>query len=286
MNIKDCISHYSKILDSINNDYKISFLEVNSIFMYVLNMSKTQLISNSYRILTEEEKLSIENLINRRLKYEPLAYLINRKEFYGYDFYVDENVLIPRNETEELIDLVKDYIDSKNNKNNISVIDIGSGSGNISITLKKLFRSVDITALDISIDAINVLKKNVDFLLDKSINIINADALTYNPNNKFDIVVSNAPYVPLRDKEYLQKDLEYEPEIALYSGYDGLNFYKSFLYKVNNYIKKSGAFFFEIGYDQGDLLLEIANDIGIKNVSVKKDLSGRDRFLICDYFDY
>ncbi len=285
MNIKDCISHYSKILDSINNDYKISFLEVNSIFMYVLNMSKTQLISNSYRILTEEEKLSIENLINRRLKYEPLAYLINRKEFYGYDFYVDENVLIPRPETEELIDLVRDYIGTKNTEN-ISVIDIGSGSGNISITLKKLFRSVDITALDISIDAINVLKKNVDFLLDKSINIINADALTYNPNNKFDIVVSNAPYVPLRDKEYLQKDLEYEPEIALYSGYDGLNFYKSFLYKVNNYIKKSGAFFFEIGYDQGDLLLEIANDIGIKNVSVKKDLSGRDRFLICDYFDY
>lgn len=285
MNIKDCISHYSKILDSINNDYKISFLEVNSIFMYVLNMSKTQLISNSYRILTEEEKLSIENLINRRLKYEPLAYLINRKEFYGYDFYVDENVLIPRPETEELIDLVRDYIGTKNTEN-ISVIDIGSGSGNISITLKKLFRSVDITALDISIDAINVLKKNVDFLLDKSINIINADALTYNPNNKFDIVVSNAPYVPLRDKEYLQKDLEYEPEIALYSGYDGLNFYKSFLYKVNNYIKKSGAFFFEIGYDQGDLLLEIANDICIKNVSVKKDLSGRDRFLICDYFDY
>ena len=285
MNIKDCISHYSKILDSINNDYKISFLEVNSIFMYVLNMSKTQLISNSYRILTEEEKLSIENLINRRLKYEPLAYLINRKEFYGYDFYVDENVLIPRPETEELIDLVRDYIGTKNTEN-ISVIDIGSGSGNISITLKKLFRSVDITALDISIDAINVLKKNVDFLLDKSINIINADALIYNPYNKFDIVVSNAPYVPLRDKEYLQKDLEYEPEIALYSGYDGLNFYKSFLYKVNNYIKKSGAFFFEIGYDQGDLLLEIANDIGIKNVSVKKDLSGRDRFLICDYFDY
>ena len=211
--------------------------------------------------------------------------MINRKEFYGYDFYVDENVLIPRPETEELIDLVRDYIGTKNTEN-ISVIDIGSGSGNISITLKKLFRSIDITALDISIDAINVLKKNVDFLLDKSINIINADALIYNPYNKFDIVVSNAPYVPLRDKEYLQKDLEYEPEIALYSGYDGLNFYKSFLYKVNNYIKKSGAFFFEIGYDQGDLLLEIANDIGIKNVSVKKDLSGRDRFLICDYFDY
>lgn len=285
MNIKDCISNYSKILDSINNDYKISFLEVNSIFMYILNMSKTQLISNSYRILTEEEKLSIENLINRRLKYEPLAYLINRKEFYGYDFYVDENVLIPRPETEELIDLVRDYIGTKNTEN-ISVIDIGSGSGNISITLKKLFRSINITALDISIDAINVLKKNVDFLLDNSINIINADALTYNPNNKFDIVVSNAPYVPLRDKEYLQKDLEYEPEIALYSGYEGINFYKSFLYKVNNYIKKSGSFFFEIGYDQGNLLLEIANDIGIKNVSVKKDLSGRDRFLICDYFDY
>ena len=285
MTIQNSIIHYSKILEEINNDYKISFIEVHSILMYVLNISKTQLISNSNNELSEEEIINIDSLINRRLKNEPLAYLLNKKEFYGYDFYVDENVLIPRSETEELVDLVKDYIDT-NNLENCSIIDIGSGSGNISITLKKLFRDINITALDISSNAIEVLKKNIDSLLDKNINIVNEDALKYIPQTKFDIVVSNAPYVALRDKDTLQKDLDYEPNIALYSGYDGLDFYKSFLSKLEFYLKESAAFFFEIGYDQGDILLDITNSIGIKNVYIKKDLSGKDRFLVCESFKY
>ena len=204
--------------------------------------------------------------------------------FAGFDFYVDANVLIPRPETEELIDLVLDYA---KDKDNISICDIGSGSGNIPVTLKKLFleknKNIDITAIEISEGAFQVINKNALNILgnEKIINIINADALSFIPENKFDIIVSNAPYVPLRDKDSLQKDLEFEPQNALYSGYDGLDFYKSFLSIIEKYLKDNGAFFFEIGYDQGEALINICNSLDIKNVSVKKDLSGKDRFLVC-----
>lgn len=287
MNINQAIINYAKKLDNINNDYKVSYIEAQTIIMHTLNISKVKLISDGLKELTEANINQIETFINRRLNYEPLSYIINKKEFYGFDFYVDSNVLIPRPETEEIIDLVLDYT---KDKDNISICDIGSGSGNIPITLKKLFleqnKNIDITALEISSSAVEIIKKNTLNILGSidSINIINADALDFLPENKFDIIVSNAPYVPLRDRDSLQRDLEFEPQNALYSGYDGLDFYRSFLSIINRYLKDNGAFFFEIGYDQGEALINICNGINIKNAAVEKDLSGKDRFLVC--FNY
>ena len=284
MNINQAIINYAKQLEKINDDYKVSYIEAQTIIMHALCISKIKLISEGLRELTDSDINKIESFINRRLNYEPLSYIINKKEFYGFDFYVDGNVLIPRPETEELIDLVLDYA---KDKDNISICDIGSGSGNIPVTLKKLFleknKNIDITAIEISEGAFQVINKNALNILgnEKIINIINADALSFIPENKFDIIVSNAPYVPLRDKDSLQKDLEFEPQNALYSGYDGLDFYKSFLSIIEKYLKDNGAFFFEIGYDQGEALINICNSLDIKNVSVKKDLSGKDRFLVC-----
>ena len=145
-------------------------------------------------------------------------------------------------------------------------------------------KNIDITAIEISEGAFQVIKKNALNILgdEKLINIVNTDALTFIPENKYDVIVSNAPYVPLRDKDSLQKDLELEPQNALYSGYDGLDFYKAFLSLIKKYLKDNGAFFFEIGYDQGEALINICNSLNIKNVLVKKDLNGKDRFLVCD----
>ena len=284
MNINQAIINYAKKLDNINNDYKVSYIEAQTIIMHTLNISKVKLISEGLKELTEANINQIETFINRRLNYEPLSYIINKKEFYGFDFYVDSNVLIPRPETEEIIDLVLDYT---KDKDNISICDIGSGSGNIPITLKKLFleqnKNIDITALEISSSAVEVIKKNALNILGSidSINIINADALDFLTEKKFDIIVSNAPYVPLRDRDSLQMDLEFEPQNALYSGYDGLDFYRNFLSIINRYLKDNGAFFFEIGYDQGEALINICNGIDIKNAAVEKDLSNKDRFLVC-----
>ena len=289
MNINQALNYYSKKLIEITKDYKISYIETQILIMYSLNLDKTKLISEGLRELNENEINNIESLIKRRLNFEPIAYIINKKEFYGFDFYVDNGVLIPRAETEEIIDLIKEYI-NKNyiDKNNISICDIGAGSGNIAITLKKLFENANITVIEISEKAIEVIKKNGENILkDKSsINIINADALSFIPKNKFNIIVSNPPYVALKDKENLQKDLSFEPKNALYSGNDGLNFYRNFLSTIDKYLKSNGAFFFEIGFNQGKELINICESFNIKNAEIKKDLSGKDRFLVCYDFIY
>ena len=285
MNINQALNYYSKKLIEITKDYKIAYIETQILISHSLNLSKTKLISNALIELNENEINKIETLINRRLNFEPIAYITNKKEFYGVDFYVNNSVLIPRVETEEIIDLIKEYINKKIDKKNkkFSVCDIGAGCGNIAITLKKLFENADITAIEINEKAMQVIKKNCENILQNknSINIINADALSFTPKNKFDIVVSNPPYVALKDKDNLQRDLYFEPENALYSGYDGMDFYRNFFNIIDRYLKYNGAFFFEIGFNQGKELINICESFNIKNVEIKKDLSGKDRFLIC-----
>ena len=285
MNINQALNYYSKKLIEITKDYKIAYIETQILISHSLNLSKTKLISNALIELNENEINKIETLINRRLNFEPIAYITNKKEFYGIDFYVNNSVLIPRVETEEIIDLIKEYINKKIDKKNkkISVCDIGAGCGNIAITLKKLFENADITAIEISEKAMQVIKKNCENILQNknSINIINADALSFTHKNKFDIIVSNPPYVALKDKDNLQRDLNFEPENALYSGYDGMDFYRNFFNIIDRYLKYNGAFFFEIGFNQGKELINICESFNIKNVEIKKDLSGKDRFLIC-----
>lgn len=285
MNINQALNYYSKKIIEITKDYKIAYIETQILISYSLNLSKTKLISNALIELNENEINKIETLINRRLNFEPIAYITNKKEFYGIDFYVNNSVLIPRVETEEIIDLIKEYINKEIDKKNkkFSICDIGAGCGNISITLKKLFENADITAIEISEKAMQVIKKNCDNILQNknSINIINADALSFIVKNKFDIIVSNPPYVALKDKDNLQRDLYFEPENALYSGYDGMDFYRNFFNIIDRYLKYNGAFFFEIGFNQGRELINICESFNIKNVEIKKDLSGKDRFLIC-----
>ena len=284
MNINQALNYYSKKLIKITKDYKIAYIETQILISHSLNLSETKLISNALIELNENEINKIETLINRRLNFEPVAYITNKKEFYGIDFYVNNSVLIPRVETEEIIDLIKEYINKEIDKNKkFSICDIGAGCGNISITLKKLFENADITAIEISEKAMQVIKKNCENILQNknSINIINADALSFTPKNKFDIIVSNPPYVALKDKDNLQRDLYFEPENALYSGYDGMDFYRNFFNIIDRYSKYRGAFFFEIGFNQGKELINICESFNIKNVEIKKDLSGKDRFLIC-----
>ena len=285
MNINQALNYYSKKLIEITKNYKIAYIETQILISHSLNLSKTKLISNALIELNENEINKIETLINRRLNFEPIAYITNKKEFYGIDFYVNNSVLIPRVETEEIIDLIKDYLNKKIDKKNkkISICDIGAGCGNIAITLKKLFENADINAIEISEKAMQVIKKNCENILQNknSINIINTDALSFTPKNKFDIIVSNPPYVALKDKDNLQRDLNFEPENALYSGYDGMDFYRNFFNIIDRYLKYNGAFFFEIGFNQGKELINICESFNIKNAEIKKDLSGKDRFLIC-----
>lgn len=209
---------------------------------------------------------------------EPVQYIVGNVDFYGNIIDVNKNVLIPRFETEELVEKTIDRIKNKFNKK-INILDLCTGSGCIAITLKKEVIS-DVTASDISKEALNVassnaLKNNV------FINFIESD-LFQKINNKFDVVISNPPYISYGEI-IDEKVKNNEPHLALYAENDGLYFYEEILKNISNYLNDKFIIAFEIGYLQGNKVKELANKY-LENViiSVEKDLQGNDRFVFIE----
>ena len=234
-------------------------------------------------LLHLKEKVSTElvdkykTMIYTRLENYPLQYIIGNVNFYGYEFKVKENVLIPRFETEQLVYRVYEFI--KNNfSSNLKVIDLGCGSGVIGITLKKLLDNVDVTCLDISNDALDLTRENA-MLLDADIRLIKGNMLE-EINEKFDVIVSNPPYIKTNEEiEGIVKDNE--PHLALYGGVDGLDFYKEILSKAQNNLNDKFLIAFEIGETQKDDIINLANKY-FDNIKIEcyKDLAERDRVIL------
>ena len=215
----------------------------------------------------------LEDGLQRLEKGEPVQYIVGNVDFYGYNFIVNKNVLIPRFETEELVDRTIKYIKKYLNKN-LDIVDLGTGSGCIAITLKKEL-DCNVDAVDISDKALEVAKlnaknNNVD------INFIEGDMLK--PlTKKYDVIISNPPYISY-DEEIEEIVKNNEPHSALYADDEGLYYYKEIIKNVNNYLKEKAIIAFEIGYLQGDKLKEYASNY-FANVIVEQDLSGKDRYL-------
>lgn len=212
--------------------------------------------------------------IEKRKKHIPLQYIINKQNFYGLDLYVNESVLIPRYDTENIVDcIVKDFEGSKD----ISVLDLCTGSGCIAISLKKHgFEKV--FALDISDKALEVAKHNA-YIHNADITFIKSDLYKELPNDiRFDLIVSNPPYIRTGEIEKLDDEVkDFEPKLALDGGKDGLDFYKKILNLSKDFINKNGSLYFEIGYDQAKDVVDIAKKEGYYNIKIIKDLSGKDR---------
>ncbi len=212
--------------------------------------------------------------IEKRKKHIPLQYIINKQNFYGLDLYVNESVLIPRYDTENIVDcIVKDFEGSKD----ISVLDLCTGSGCIAISLKKNgFEKV--FALDISDKALEVAKHNA-YIHNADITFIKSDLYKELPNDiRFDLIVSNPPYIRTGEIEKLDDEVkDFEPKLALDGGKDGLDFYKKILNLSKDFINKNGSLYFEIGYDQAKDVVDIAKKEGYYNIKIIKDLSGKDR---------
>jgi protein-(glutamine-N5) methyltransferase, release factor-specific len=212
--------------------------------------------------------------IEKRKKYIPLQYIINKQNFYGLDLYVNESVLIPRYDTENIVDcIVKDFEGSKD----ISVLDLCTGSGCIAISLKKNgFEKV--FALDISDKALEVAKHNA-YIHNADITFIKSDLYKELPNDiRFDLIVSNPPYIRTGEIEKLDDEVkDFEPKLALDGGKDGLDFYKKILNLSKDFINKNGSLYFEIGYDQAKDVVDLAKKEGYYNIKIIKDLSGKDR---------
>ena len=217
---------------------------------------------------------NIKKDYSKLLKGYPIQYLIGYVNFYGYKIYVNENVLIPRYETEYLVEKTINYCKKIFNKK-VDILDIGTGSGAIAITLKKEIES-DVNASDISDSALETAKKNAKNN-NVNINFIKSDIFE-NVNGKFDIIISNPPYIGEND-EIMDSVKKYEPHLALYAEDEGLCFYKEILKNAKKHLNNKFLIAFEIGYNQGKKIESIAKEY-FENViiSIEKDLSGKDRY--------
>jgi len=249
-------------------------LNAEYIISHVLGCKRFDLYVRFEEIVSLENREKIKKMVIERAKSKPLQYVIGETEFYGHRFFVNESVLIPRPETEYLVEKIITEIDSYT-----TILDIGSGSGAIAITLKKELPYLSITAVDISASALKIATENAK-LNQVEIEFIESDIFS-KLNTKFDIIVSNPPYIPQKEYEALDKEiLEYEPKLALLAEDDGLYFYRRILSEAKLYLNVNGKIYFEIGYNQSDRIKKIAENNGFTEIETLKDLNGFDRIMI------
>jgi len=218
-------------------------------------------------------KGNIEEAIKRLEKGEPVQYIVGDVDFYGNTIKVDKRVLIPRFETEGLVEITLKYLTNTN----LDIVDLGTGSGCIPITLKKKLPNINIDAIDISIDALNLAKENAK-LNNVEINFINRDML-YPLDKKYDVIISNPPYIP-HNEEVMDIVKNNEPHLALYAENEGYYFYEGILKNYKEHLKDKYYIFFEMGYNQGEKIKQLALKYLDCNVEIKKDLQGFDRYVI------
>ncbi|MBR1729325.1 MAG: peptide chain release factor N(5)-glutamine methyltransferase, partial [Selenomonadaceae bacterium] len=267
--------------DKLCNEIENARLEAEILLCNVLKTNRLNLYLNSDRHLTDDHLFMYKKLIQRRLKGEPIAYIVGSKEFMNFDLTVDENVLIPRPETEILVEAVIDRL--KNFSGKIKIADLGTGSGAIAISIAKFIVNVEVEAVDISEKAIDIAKLNAinNNVADK-INFHVGDLFDPIVDQKFNAIVSNPPYIPSDIINTLQSEVKnYEPRIALDGGADGLNFYRKIIDLSPKLLLKNGFIAVEIGYDQSELITNLIESGGrFKQIEVIKDLAGLDRIVI------
>ena len=246
------------------------------LLMYMLDEMR-EFNENLALELTEEDEQKYFQLINKHIKDDtPLSHLVGFEYFYDRKFKVTSDVLSPRMETEELVYKVIDYI-RKNNLTNIKILDLCTGSGIIGITLKKEF-DVKILASDISSRALTVAKENASSL-EADISFVESDLFS-NIQDKFDIIVSNPPYIAHDDKKTIKENvLNYDPHLALFADEEGMYFYRNIIEKSRPYLNEKGIMFFEIGYDQKEKIITLGENNKFETV-VYKDINGRDRIAV------
>jgi len=281
-------NYYTYFIQQLLTCYEVDESEAiaNNVFEELYMMKKHHIYILEKEI-DEEEVSQLNSILERLLKHEPVQYILGVVDFFGLRFKVDKNVLIPRRETEELVDLVIKEARNwgLNESEEINVLDIGTGSGCIAISLKKNLPNVYVTALDISREALNVVKGNAHFNK-VNIEIIEGDILTSTFNiqpSKFDVIVSNPPYVTIEEKvDMLKNVLEYEPHLALFvTNNDPLQFYRAIAFFAKNHLKSKGQLFFEINEQFGNDIKEMLTQSGFSNIDIIKDMQGKERIIKC-----
>ena len=263
--------------------------EIDSFFFILmekkLKLQRIDTVLKSDFLITEKNLIDLKNIVKRLQKEEPIQYIIGNTEFYGLPFLVDKNTLIPRTETEELVAWVLDEIKvfTNNKITELSILDIGTGTGCIPISLAKNLTSLNISAIDISPEALLIAKQNA--ILNKVIiefielDILGAKSLP----QEYDVIISNPPYVrELEKKEIKNNVLENEPHLALFVADENpLIFYNKIADLAKKQLSENGMLFFEINQYLGKETINMLVKKGFKNIQLKKDLFGNDRMIKC-----
>ena len=266
------------------NDIVESKLIAEIVFSHVLNIDRMMLFTK-YRDDIEDEKIEKIRYFIQKIGREkfPVQYLLNEQEFYKRKFYVDKGVLIPRQDTEILVEKMIDILKTKISKNQVhpKILDIGVGSGIIGITAALEVESSYVLGVDISEKALETAQKNKEILKVSNIKFLKSDLFENVEFKQFDMIVSNPPYISLNEVGIMSDDtLLHEPSEALFAENDGLYFYYEICQKASDYLADFGYLLFEIGYKQGKNVAKIMASSGFKNIEVVKDLAGLDRVVI------
>ncbi|MEM9052852.1 MAG: peptide chain release factor N(5)-glutamine methyltransferase [Bacteroidota bacterium] len=255
-------------------------LEIDHIFYLVMEhlfrMTRISIHLDEKRDFEDQELRAIDSILSRLKKNEPIQYILGSTHFYGLELIVNENVLVPRPETEELVRWI---IDESTNTTE-SIIDLGTGSGCIALALKKSLPSVKVSAIDVSVDALNLAQKNaannhldINFFL---FDLINQESLGF---GKYDTMVSNPPYVTLEDKKLMNPNVvDHEPHLALFvPEHDPLVFYRKIIDLADGHLNRGGKLFFEINESFGEQIRSLLSDRGFRPVEIRMDFTGRVR---------
>ncbi len=256
-------------------------LDAQVILCHVLDVDRLYLIVNKERVLTAEEAYEYNKLIEKRLDGVPVQYIIGSQEFMGLRFHVEEGVLIPRPDTEILIEKILGNIEENNNYN---IVDIGTGSGAITVSLAKYIEKAHVFSVDISEKALEIAMKNAEANGVRSkISFLNGSLFSplddIGIKDKIDILVSNPPYIPSKEIEGLQVEVsKYEPRIALDGGEDGLDFYREIIDKAPEYLRRGGLIALEVGHDQARIVAGLMKEKDrYVDIQITKDLAGIER---------
>ncbi|MCZ4243740.1 peptide chain release factor N(5)-glutamine methyltransferase [Pedobacter punctiformis] len=271
-----------KYISDLSNLYDTEEARVmfNLAAEYVLQLSPTKLRMQSGVSLLLNDYQQLLLILEDLKSGKPIQHLTGEAHFYGSVFKVNENVLIPRPETEELVDWIINKV-GQIKTSDFQILDIGTGSGCIPITLKKYLPDSKVSTLDVSAKAIAVAKENAE-QMKQEVNFIEADILTYRDDQKYDVVVSNPPYIRLLEQKDMHKNvLIFEPHLALFvSDEDPLIFYKAIADFAFDSLKENGLLFFEINEYLGRETLEMLKSKGFNTIELRKDMQGKDRMIM------
>ena len=260
-------------------------LSAELLLCHVLKLERIQLYTLYDRVVQADQLTALRALVKRGVEHEPIAYLVGRCEFYSLPLKITPDCLIPRPETEHLVERAVDFL--RERPSPYYVLDLCTGSGCVAAAIAKNVKDVQLVATDICDSALKIADENIrQHKLDEQVRLLCGDLfdaiIEGLDETRFDLIVSNPPYVSDNEYEKLERNVKkYEPKLALLAGVDGLDIYQRILEKVDGFLKPDGALMMEIGYAQGPAIQRMLEEIGIfKEIKIEKDFANNDRIAI------